>query len=457
MAVMPQWLGTFNQPRPDAPLKPVTNYGQAIGDALQGGAQIVQNQQDILQKMLAARVANIQAEQQAMMLQKDDERKAAEEKRKADEEKRHLDFLAKVNKGKEVSPALAKDSSLASRSPADGLPSAQDFAQLELGGTSGMPSQQVSGMDSTRLMGDALNRPENAGSMAGGVTPYTRDEIPELALKSGTMDTKGYMDATDPTKTLEGQKALIEARADAKEGDRAFRWALNEYNQGRMDRRTLMQINAALDRAEMNERNKPRTQSGMPLKPLASEQQTKMLKLFGAARDLKKIDELYNALPDAIKGPAMGRISKNNPYYSQVQAFMRTAKSAIPNLARGPFAEVGVLTDQDVAFYQSLLADMTDTPGTVAQVMDELKTKLADEYKNSYGVFSMSGNDMTQFNPDWTFDELANASKGVQRQEISDRSGGGNKPAPPRDFSTLTEADIDTMSAEELKQFLGQQ
>lgn len=195
MAVMPQWLGTFNQPRPDAPLKPVTNYGQAIGDALQGGAKIVQNQQDILQKMLAARVQNIQAEQKALFLQNEEARQAAEAQRKADEEKRHLDFLAKVNKGREISPTLAKDPSLAIRQPSSG-PTAQELAQLELDAPSSMPSQRVSGMDSTRLMGEALNRPEYAGSLASGVSPYTRDEIPDLALGTGQMTPQEYMSVT---------------------------------------------------------------------------------------------------------------------------------------------------------------------------------------------------------------------------------------------------------------------
>lgn len=195
MAVMPQWLGTFNQPRPDAPLRPITNYGKAIGDALQGGAQIVENQQDILQKMLAARVKNIQAEQEALFLQKEEERKAAEEARKAEAEKRHLDFLAKVNKGKEISPTLAKDPSLAGGTPRPTGPSAQEIAQLEIDQPGQvMPSQQVSGMDSTRLMGEALNRPENLGSV--GVSPYTRDEIAYLALQTGQMKPTEFMTST---------------------------------------------------------------------------------------------------------------------------------------------------------------------------------------------------------------------------------------------------------------------
>lgn len=200
MAVNPQWLGTFNQPMPDRPLKPITNYGQAIGQALTTGGNIVQDQQDILQKMIQARVKAEEERQRTWLLQKEDERQAAEEARKADAEKRRLDFMAKIAKGKEISPTLAKDPSLSGPSQMAGLPSAQDLAQLEIGGPQGrpMPSQSVQGMDSTRLMGEALNRPENRGDMANGTAPYSRDEIPNLALEHGQMTPGDYMTATKP-------------------------------------------------------------------------------------------------------------------------------------------------------------------------------------------------------------------------------------------------------------------
>lgn len=284
MAVMPQWLGTFNQPVPEQPLKPITNYGQAIGDALTQGGNLVEHQQDILQKMIQARMKAEESKQQAWLLQKDEERKAAAEQRKADEEKRMLDYLAKVNKGKEISPTLAKDPSLSGPSQPSGLPTAQDFAQLELDGPQGraMPPQSVGGLDSTRLMGEALNRPENRGEMAGGRTPYSRDEIPYLAHQFGQMNPSDLMTATKPPEEKQNRIRLHTI------GDRVV--LVN------MDTREVEDMGPAPKPA-------PRPEPDRSASVFSQEQQLRT-QYLGQTKDFRDVRDAYGRIETSIKDPS---------------------------------------------------------------------------------------------------------------------------------------------------------
>lgn len=119
------------------------------------------------------------------------------------------------------------------------------------------------------------------------------------------------------------------------------------------------------------------------------------------AEELKRLDAIRQArdnismmrkfyglgqVPDAsmqdIGGPVAGRWSQlfnylgwSNPDVVRAQGL---ATASVPNLARGVFGEVGVLTDADVNRYMSLVPRYTDTA-----VQREAKLKLLEDYVNA--------------------------------------------------------------------------
>lgn len=76
---------------------------------------------------------------------------------------------------------------------------------------------------------------------------------------------------------------------------------------------------------------------------------------------LQQIEELQRLIGSEETGPITGLIRSNNPYDVKAREMKSLLTSIIPNLARGVYGEVGVLTDNDVALYAKTLPNMTDT------------------------------------------------------------------------------------------------
>lgn len=62
-----------------------------------------------------------------------------------------------------------------------------------------------------------------------------------------------------------------------------------------------------------------------------------------------------------LTAPIMGIIRSANPYDTKAQQIKAQLTAIVPNLARGVYGEVGVLTDQDVALYQQTLPNLKST------------------------------------------------------------------------------------------------
>lgn len=84
----------------------------------------------------------------------------------------------------------------------------------------------------------------------------TRDQMQQKAMELGVYGdpgVKAYMDDTNPSKTLEGQKELFgikdASQATREEKKQQYAMALEQYKQGQMDYRTLMTVKAAAEKA----------------------------------------------------------------------------------------------------------------------------------------------------------------------------------------------------------------
>jgi hypothetical protein len=80
-----------------------------------------------------------------------------------------------------------------------------------------------------------------------------------------------------------------------------------------------------------------------------------------------------------------------------IAALDNAITAATPNLARGVFREVGVLTDQDVARYKQLLPAPTDTEEVRSRKTKQLRERIAQGKKQMVESLNAAGRDVTGF------------------------------------------------------------
>jgi hypothetical protein len=118
-----------------------------------------------------------------------------------------------------------------------------------------------------------------------------------------------------------------------------------------------------------------------------------------AEQDLAKLEAQYQALGADYGGPVSARAKSwamggNNP---DIIGLETAITAATPNLARGVFREVGVLTDQDVKRYSSLFPMPTDTQAVRNQKFKQLKARIAEGKKETMDMLRKSGRDLSGF------------------------------------------------------------
>lgn len=97
-----------------------------------------------------------------------------------------------------------------------------------------------------------------------------------------------------------------------------------------------------------------------------------------------QVDELKRSIKKEETSPIMGIIRSNNPYDTKAQLIKAQLTALVPNLARGIYGEVGVLTDNDVELYAKTLPNLTSTKevnelilgATIRSVQRSIENKL---------------------------------------------------------------------------------
>lgn len=97
-----------------------------------------------------------------------------------------------------------------------------------------------------------------------------------------------------------------------------------------------------------------------------------------------QLGDLSGAIKDEATDPIWGIIRSANPYDTKAQQIKAQLQAIVPNLARGVYGEVGVLTDQDIDNYAKTLPNIKSTKElrdvllgiTVKSVARSLETKL---------------------------------------------------------------------------------
>lgn len=129
-----------------------------------------------------------------------------------------------------------------------------------------------------------------------------------------------------------------------------------------------------------------------------------------------------------LTAPIMGIIRSANPYDTKAQQIKAQLTALVPNLARGVYGEVGVLTDQDIANYTKTLPNLKSTKEvrdallaiSAKSVYRALENKLLVQAKGGVDV-SGYATDLTQMR---TLTDNLLQSAGVPTESIG--GGGAN-------------------------------
>lgn len=114
-----------------------------------------------------------------------------------------------------------------------------------------------------------------------------------------------------------------------------------------------------------------------------------------SSRDLAALEAAFNEMGDEhFGGPVSGRLKALDPTNVNVSRIENLVTAATPNLARGVFREVGVLTDTDVARYQKLLPNVNDTAAQRKQKFADLRARLSATSKETLGTLKSAGRDV---------------------------------------------------------------
>jgi len=358
------------------PQQQIPNGYQILGQALtQGGGQIQefaanQDRMKLAMEEMAARraagvLAKIKEEREAREAKALAERQAAEESRKATE------FATKQDQEKKSAAARAE------------IAAGRTIPGKATGGVIG-PDETV---------------------------PYSFEEANRLLLGSGALPAKDFVDTLNPTKTLEGQKEILGIKGDIAKDVAAARAAhaeaLAKYRMGEVSATAVFAAKAAMQRAEMSEKSKPKTESGMPVQPLGDTELKTLKDIQNTAYSIGKIRSLADNISNLKRGPIAGRILGKNPYDTELQALERLVNQTVPGMARGVFGEVGVLTDSDVERYRKMLGDVKDSPGLAKQILDDLEEKIASAYRTTRDTYEQGGRDVSGFAAGLDFKSLA--------------------------------------------------
>lgn len=110
------------------------------------------------------------------------------------------------------------------------------------------------------------------------------------------------------------------------------------------------------------------------LKPMTSEEVSKLNAHIAASDDIANLEA---ALKKQLVGPIVGIVRGSNAWDTSAKKINAMVNASVPNIARGVFGEVGVLTDRDVERYAGMLPNLKNTEEQSSALLGILRDKLS--------------------------------------------------------------------------------
>jgi hypothetical protein len=142
---------------------------------------------------------------------------------------------------------------------------------------------------------------------------------------------------------------------------------------------------------------------------------------------LSQLGELQANVSKASTGPILGILRDNNPYDVKAQLIKAQLQAITPNLARGIYGEVGVLTDNDIANYIQTLPNLKKPEEANKLILGMTLRVVKNSIDSQLQVLSAEGRDVSKFEPIYTRLEkqIATIEGGVVKTEASFSSPSG--------------------------------
>jgi hypothetical protein len=101
---------------------------------------------------------------------------------------------------------------------------------------------------------------------------------------------------------------------------------------------------------------------------------------------------------DGVKtGPIVGAFKSANPWDTQGQTIKAQLNAIVPNLARGVYGEVGVLTDNDIKTYSGTIPNLKSTEEVRNAVLYITLDMIGKSIKNTLAVNAAANRDVSGF------------------------------------------------------------
>lgn len=137
------------------------------------------------------------------------------------------------------------------------------------------------------------------------------------------------------------------------------------------------------------------------LKDLSQTEVDRIAALSQAENDLNTLEQLYATLGQDYGGPLSGRLRSAagsvTGMNEGIVALENAVTAATPNLARGVFREVGVLTDEDIKRYKQLLPQATDSAAARKVKIEQLRKRIREGKRETMEQLRKAGRDVTGF------------------------------------------------------------
>ena len=112
--------------------------------------------------------------------------------------------------------------------------------------------------------------------------------------------------------------------------------------------------------------------------------------------------------------PIIGNLKKYNPYDTDAQVLGRALSALVPNLARGVYGEVGVLTDADIRTYTKTIPNLSQTDDVNKLVLAMTIDTLAGGYKRQLATQAAAWRDVSSFTG--VYKELKSKADSIKKE-----------------------------------------
>lgn len=129
--------------------------------------------------------------------------------------------------------------------------------------------------------------------------------------------------------------------------------------------------------------------------------ESKSLDKFSQA--LQQISTMEEQIRTMDTWPILGRLRSMNPYDTNAQVLKAQLQALIPNLARGVYGEVWVLTDNDIANYAKTIPNLSSTQDVNKAILSMTLKTMWNGYKSQLQALASAKNDVSWYG--WLYNQ----------------------------------------------------